>query len=148
MAPGGIEMQKFGWTRWLSNTTDRGQYDALNEQSDAIDSVNELQRYTGERVRKLYELDQEQGRELDRLRATINVLVQMLAASGALDEKAFGYRMEAALAELEPEVPAGPVISQADPAMTCNGCNGEFPMSTFTVMPNGNFCQKCARSNG
>jgi hypothetical protein len=94
------------WELWLAS--DATQNRLLNDAATDVLLLQDQQAQTGATLRRLAQVDKTQAAELDRLRATINVLVSMLVEAGALDAKVFGYRMEAALADLAPEPPAPP----------------------------------------
>lgn len=148
-------MSKTGFfTKWIATDSwvDRQQYDRLDEQDDNLSSVEGLARGTAARVQQLLEVDRQQQLEIQRLRVTVSVLVQMLAEAGALDGKTFGYRVDAAFADLEPD-PGAVTASKAksdgggDPLVACTRCKLEFPLSGLSVLPNGYFCEACSQQS-
>lgn len=145
-------MSKTGFfTKWIATDSwvDRQQYDRLDEQSDDLNVVEGIAQATAHQVQRLLEVDKQQQLEIQRLRVTVNVLVQMLAEAGVLDGKVLGYRIDAAFAELAP--PPEEVAAQRaahagarDPMMACTRCKLEFLMSELSVTPDGYFCPECS----
>lgn len=94
-------MEKLGWfwnNEWM-------QRNAINEAAEEIDSLRAARAGDAGTFARLFNLDRAQAQEIAALRVTVEVLANLLIESGALDEKALRYRIEAAYADLEASQP-------------------------------------------
>ena len=73
----------------------------LNEAADELFALNASQGQTSEQLARLFRLDQDQGREIARLEATVMALIELMVESGVVGEQQVVERVDAALAELE-----------------------------------------------
>lgn len=89
-------MRKLHW--WDSEYTERQR---LNEAADELYELQSNNAAVGDQVARLFELDRDQGRDIDRLQATVLTLLDMLIDRGVLDEQALVARMNGALEELD-----------------------------------------------
>ena len=79
-------------------------------------------------------------RDVDELRVTVGILVQMLAEANQVDATVVRYRVEAALDELHAAQPADNTARTEMPATTtCVRCRHEVPTAS-TVMTAGGAC--------
>ena len=119
---------------------------------EAAASVAEMGSATGDGIganhaliQNLFALDRAQSVEIDRLRATVKVLVDMLLDAGALDQSAFRYRLEAEIdradAERQEEVAAARKVE-------CYACGQQVEPEQTQVNAIGTICDRCFHKSG
>jgi hypothetical protein len=112
------------------------QTNAINQLQSQIARVS----VDGQSVGMLFELDRVQGEEIARLRATVNVLVDLLVETGALNEEILSDRLRAALqAATPPAPPADPDAQQ----ITCAACGRGVTVAEAARGVAGVVCHDC-----
>ena len=91
-------------------------------------------------VRHLFELDEEQGKDITHLQATVGVLLEMLVESGVLDGDSVVTRVEAELDALEKQQAAE---AAAPRLVKCVKCSVEVPADQTNMTAQGEVCQQC-----
>ena len=91
-------------------------------------------------VRHLFELDEEQGKDITYLQATVGVLLEMLVESGVLDADSVVARVEAELDTLERQQAAE---AAAPRLVKCVKCSVAVPAGQTNMTAQGEVCQKC-----
>lgn len=115
---------------------------------DAAEGISTLQTAsvgTAEQVNKLFRLDVQQGEEIERLRLTVQVLVDVLVDTLGLDSKVLEYRLEAALEEAaarRTEAEAG------GRTITCAFCETSVPVTRTNITEAGTLCDGCFARRG
>jgi hypothetical protein len=85
---------------WLFNN-EWTQRERINEAADEINSLRAARADSHRAIERLFALDRLQGEELAAVRVTLEVLINLLIESGAVDEKTLRYRIEAVWANNE-----------------------------------------------
>jgi len=79
--------------------------------------------------------------DIDELRVTVGILVQMLAEANQVDATVIRYRVEAALDELHAPHPGDKTAPTAMPAtITCVRCRREVPPASTVMTADGARC--------
>lgn len=121
----------------------------INEAAAELQALDGVTDALAQQIGRLFQLDQDQSKEIDRVHVVIQVLIQQLVQAGALDETDLSVRIEAALDQLEnPDPPATDQAvqgHQAAPMRTvqCSVCQKDVPehQTLFTEM--GQACPTC-----
>lgn len=94
-------------------------------------------------IQNLFALDKAQAAEIDHLRATVDVLVDMLIDAGVIDEKTFGYRLEAEFDRVDSERREE---EQAARLVECYSCGKKVDPKRTQVDAVGTICDVCFNS--
>jgi len=78
--------------------------------------------------------------DIDELRVTVGILVQMLAEANQLDATVIRYRVEAALDELHAPRATKPASAGMPATITCVRCRREVPPATTVMTADGARC--------
>jgi hypothetical protein len=79
--------------------------------------------------------------DIDELRVTVGILIQMLAEANQVDPTVIRYRVEAALDELHAPPPVNKPASNRMPAtITCVRCRREVPPESTVMTADGARC--------
>lgn len=115
----------------------------INEAARELNALGAVQNGLAAQVHRLFALDKDQGKELERLRMTIAVLMDVLVEAGVTEDAKLRERLDLALSTLEPK-PA-PVTSPAGEARSvrCAACGNEVAASFTYVTSRGEVCDRC-----
>ena len=157
-------MGKIGF--WQSLLGDVGYYEreAINSNHESISMMMDAQasqsQHLNQQMRKLYELDHAQSKELAQLRTIIRVLSETIIDMG-FDKERLELRMEAALDDLESEktmaqgagagggpyrggaMADAPKETKPEPKTVCTRCAKTVLMRRTTITESGNVCDRC-----
>lgn len=155
-----LSMSRIGF--WEGLFGDVGYYErmAINDNAESMQMMLDASTYGDEQaaqqLRRLFELDHAQSKELARLRTMVRVLAESLTELG-LDRKKLEDQMERALDELESEKtmtegaygPGGPFRggpAEAAPAprtTTCAKCKKTVLLRRTNIGVHGTVCDRC-----
>ncbi|MBT8494542.1 MAG: hypothetical protein KJO07_15910 [Deltaproteobacteria bacterium] len=151
---------------WQSLLGDVGYYEreAINSNHEGLSMMMQAQasqsQHVGSQLRKLYELDHAQSKELAQLRTIVRVLSETIIDMG-FDKERLEQRMEAALDDLESEktmvegagvgggpyrggpVADAPQEAMPEPTTVCTHCTNTVLVRRTTITEHGNVCDRC-----
>jgi formylmethanofuran dehydrogenase subunit E len=114
----------------------------FNRIADNIDLEGEVTGALSVQVRKLYQLDQAQERDIDRLETIIKVLSQLLIEAGVLDPQQISQRVGAALAVQARQE----VQERTNPQLRCARCQETVAQKDTYMTGLGAVCDSCYRA--
>lgn len=117
-----------------------GERDAINAAHDKADAAMIAGQNATEAMTMLHRRMAEQRKELEKLRAAVSVLCQVLRDHKVIDPKILDYRLEAAMEELED----GTGETKPAPQLTsCASCGAHVPVTNTVVTASGTVCDSC-----
>ena len=108
----------------------------FNELADRLDWADEATDGMAGNIRKLFELDREQEREIAQLRAVVEELTGLLVASGLVDEATLKARVHERLS-------AVPAAEPAQDTVRCASCATAVPRADTYFSDLGEVCSIC-----
>ncbi|MDG1483332.1 MAG: hypothetical protein P8R54_27325 [Myxococcota bacterium] len=119
---------------WFAGAPTRADF---NQLADRLDWADEAETGVSSNVRKLYELDREQEREIARLRMVVEELTGLLVTAGVITEDALITRLEARRAAVsKSRAPSRPMVN-------CASCTTAVPQSDTYFSDLGEVCSLC-----
>jgi len=142
-------MNKLKW--WQGEWYERQRINEAAAELAAVDVIADSQ---GQQLRRLFELDRDQGREIARLQAATGVLMEFLVESKVVEEGALRARLDSAFAALDPQQPTSPAAQgertgRGGPAappqrqVTCPVCGRQVALRNTFVTVSGEVCDQC-----
>lgn len=147
------------WT-WFFDPVDRNTRRAINAAASDIANVQGSSNWQFARqIKKLFSLDRAQERELERMRAMVQVLTEQIIELGA-DRGQVEVRIQAALERLEQDVAPAPqpqstggspyrgalpvaVADEPEPEGTCARCGQTVLLRRTEFTDDGTVCDRC-----
>jgi hypothetical protein len=142
--------QRLKW--WHSEWRER---QLVNEAASELQGLDlTVEGLTGQ-VRRLAQLGQEQGQQIVRLQAVVDLLLDLVVEKGLVDADHLRDRVQTVLAALEPPPPpvvtaaAGPYRSGPAPLpaperqTACVRCGQQVPLSKTVMTAEGEVCDAC-----
>ena len=112
---------------------------AINDQSDMLDALDQSSLGMAESVQKLFQLDRRQGRDIARLEAKVEVLLELLVEAGTPREE-IARRLEARFPAQEKKTEES---SSSAAMVTCASCQQEVPANGTFFTETGEVCDSC-----
>lgn len=110
---------------------------AINEAQDLAADAQAMAWGAQQRIDRM-------AREILALRTALNVVVQTLKDTKAIDEHLLDVRMQAAMEEAFPPPPEAAAATPASPIMTvCKKCQQKVLASTTNMTAQGPVCDRC-----
>jgi len=145
-------MEKLTW--WQTLGSGGSEISKINEAADEINALADQAGDLRKKIRRLFELDRDQGRALEEVKITVEVLIAALARAGVLDVDQLTHdvrtEIEARFAPPpRPGGPGGPYRQGPAPAppperkVLCLECECEVPISQTYVTAHGEICDRC-----
>ncbi len=130
-------MAKVGWWDgdWARTT-------AINDQSHMLDALDQSSLGMAESVQKLFQLDRRQGRDIARLEAKVEVLLELLVEAGTPREE-IARRLEAKFPAQEKKTEES---GSSALMVTCASCQQEVPANGTFFTETGEVCDACYAS--
>jgi hypothetical protein len=133
-------MDRVGFFESMFTDLSARERELFDQAAEGISALQTSSVGTAEQVNKLFRLDVQQGEELERLRLTVQVLVDVLVDTLGLDPKVLEYRLEAALEEAA----ARRAESEAAGKMlNCAFCEASVPATRTNITESGTLCDGC-----
>ena len=133
-------MSKLSWFNLLDNDTSYAEWRAINEAHDSIQHQAQMDAIQATQLQKLFALDRTQAEEIQQLRLTIQVLMQLLAEAGVLSPEAFDARIEQRRMALEQKRAE---VARRGPMVNCMSCQQSVPSSRTQITGDGTVCDQC-----
>ena len=89
-------MKRLRW--WDSDWAERQR---INEAADELNQMHHARATTTGQIARVFQLDQDQGREIARLQTTLMTLIELMVEKGVVEEQTLVDRVDAALNGLE-----------------------------------------------
>lgn len=132
-------MQEMQW--WQGEWHERQK---INEAASELNALAGGQDGLRRQIQRLFALDKDQGKELERLRVTVAVLMDVIVEAGVTTDARLTERLVAALATLEPKPQAGSEAAKPAPRVTrCASCGEEVAANFTYVTERGEVCDRC-----
>ena len=147
---------------WFFDPVDANTRRAINDvAADIANSRATSNLHLASQMKKLYTLDRAQERELERMRAVIQILTEQVVELGA-DRDAIEVRIQGAMERLEQDAQPKPQPSKtggspyrgalpsataiAEPTGTCTRCDREVLLRRTEFLSSGTVCDRCIYS--
>lgn len=133
-------MERIGLFEAMFSGVSARERQLFDQAAEGISTLQTASVGTAEQVNKLFRLDVQQGEEIERLRLTVQVLVDVLVDTVGLDPKVLEYRLEAAFEE------AAAKRAEAEAAgkvLTCAFCDASVPATRTNITESGTLCDAC-----
>lgn len=131
---------KLGWFDALGGETSWREIEAINSAAEGVAMLQQGQEGLANQIGRLVKLSVAQEQEIDELKLTVDVLVDLLVDTLGLDPTQLKYRLEAAFAELE----AARAEARSKGAMVqCTSCGAQVRARQTTITVTGVVCDAC-----
>jgi hypothetical protein len=120
--------------------------DALKAHRNRLDLVDQSSLGLAESIGKLFQLDQAQSRDLQRIESRIQVLADLLIEAGVIDAAQLQERMKASKAQAESTRQAAEVkVVDGSASTICAACKMTVPVEGTFFSEMGEVCERCYR---
>jgi hypothetical protein len=126
---------------WWKAPNDYDQDRAIKEHRARLDQVDQSSLGLAESIGKLFQLDQAQGRDLQRIESRIQALTDLLVEAGVVNAEQLEERIRAS----KQEVQAVRQTAEQSPSVTCASCKMEVPVDGTFFSEMGEVCERCYR---
>jgi hypothetical protein len=122
----------------------------INEAAAELNSLTSVDDALQRQINRLFSLDKDQGRELERLRVLVFTLMDVLVENGVLQDAKLSARVEAAMRALDPPTPEAPSGGPpAQPRTTrCASCGEDVKVEFTFITDRGEVCERCFHGAG
>ena len=131
-------MQEMQW--WQGEWHERQK---INEAASELNALAGGQEGLRRQIQRLFALDKDQGKELERLRVTVAVLMDVIVEAGVTTDAKLTQRLVTALAALEPKPESGSTTKAPARVTRCASCGEEVQASFTYVTERGEVCDRC-----
>jgi hypothetical protein len=138
-------MERIGLFESIFSEMSARERQLFDQAAEGISALQTSSVGTAEQVNKLFRLDVQQGAEIERLRLTVQVLVDVLVDTLGLDPKVLEYRLEAAFEEAAARRAE---TEAAGKMITCAFCDASVPATRTNITESGTLCDDCFARRG